>query len=249
MQLSRQSLVRMTDDRGDPIRFLKQIQVAVASPQTPPLTRAQQELSARFNTMFGDGENLSSSDRHDLRQGARFGHQMILNHYQNSSGVNNWIHFTNIGAWGKQSLDRAAITEYIQYGNSQATAAYYHTFKDGKGRSLDGTDPRGYELHFAADELPEASRFWSVTAYTPAAVELVKNTADKYVVASYTRGLRYNRDGSLTIVLARALPDGVRKANWLPVPKGAFNIMLRVYGPEGSVADDTYVPPAIARRK
>jgi hypothetical protein len=36
---------------------------------------------------------------------------------------------------------------------------------------------------------------------------------------------------------------GVPEANWLPVPLGPFNIMLRVYGPEGGVADNTYVPP------
>ena len=37
-------------------------------------------------------------------------------------------------------------------------------------------------------------------------------------------------------------------ANRLPIPAGAFNIMLRVYGPKGSVADNTYVPPGILRR-
>ena len=25
--------------------------------------------------------------------------------------------------------------------------------------------------------------------------------------------------------------------NWLPIPRGAFNIMLRVYGPEGYWSD------------
>ena len=37
-------------------------------------------------------------------------------------------------------------------------------------------------------------------------------------------------------------------ANWLPIPPGAFNIMLRVYGPEGTVKDNTYVPPGIRKR-
>jgi hypothetical protein len=40
----------------------------------------------------------------------------------------------------------------------------------------------------------------------------------------------------------------VPMANWLPIPPGTFNIMLRVYGPEGTVADNTYVPPGIRRR-
>jgi hypothetical protein len=45
--------------------------------------------------------------------------------------------------------------------------------------------------------------------------------------------------------MATGLPAGVPEANWLPVPLGPFNVMLRVYGPEGSVADNTYVPPGI----
>jgi len=42
----------------------------------------------------------------------------------------------------------------------------------------------------------------------------------------------------------------VPMANWLPIPPGAFNIMLRVYGPTpgGTVADNTYVPPGIQKR-
>ena len=68
---------------------------------------------------------------------------------------------------------------------------------------------------------------------------------NKYVVASYTSGLTYNSDGSLTIYLARKKPSGMPKANWLPVPKGQFNVMLRLYGPEGDVS--SYLPPAIRK--
>jgi hypothetical protein len=38
-------------------------------------------------------------------------------------------------------------------------------------------------------------------------------------------------------------------ANWLPIPKRNFNVMLRVYGPEGSVATNQYVPPAVERAR
>jgi hypothetical protein len=85
----------------------------------------------------------------------------------------------------------------------------------------------------ARTSVPEAKRFWSVTAYTPDAIELVANPVDKYVVASYTRGLEYHADGSLSVYLARELPAGVPFANSLSLPQGMFNIMLRVDGPEG----------------
>jgi hypothetical protein len=153
-----------------------------------------------------------------------------------------------MGEWStRQNLDRSAITEFIQYGNNIKAAAYYQAFKDGTGTALDGTDPAGYVLNIPADEIPQAKRFWSFTAYTPQSIELIRNPAHKYEVASYTPGLTYNGDGSLTLYIAREQPAGVPAANWLPVGKGAFNIMLRVYGPQGDVANNDYVPPAIVK--
>jgi hypothetical protein len=122
-------------------------------------------------------------------------------------------------------------------------------FKDANGDSLDGSNTSGYVLTFPKGQLPEANRFWSLTAYTPEAIELVPNPAHKYAVASYTPHLQFNRDdGSLSVYMAQQLPAGVPMANWLPIPPGAFNVMLRVYGPEGTVKDNTYVPPGIEKR-
>jgi hypothetical protein len=72
-----------------------------------------------------------------------------------------------------------------------------------------------------------------------------RSSADKYEVASYESGLQTASDGSISIYMATALPSGVPAAHWLPIPSGRFNVMLRVYGPKGSVADKTYVPPGI----
>ena len=60
-------------------------------------------------------------------------------------------------------------------------------------------------------------------------------------MASYTKHLRPNRDDSVTIVISNQ-PDNVPEANWLPVWNGPFNVMLRDYGPEGEVANGSYVP-------
>lgn len=84
-----------------------------------------------------------------------------------------------------------------------------------------------------------------MTAYTPDTVKLVANPAGKYNVASYTPGLVTNADGSITLVMSVRKPLGVADANWLPVPAGPFNLMLRAYGPQGSVASGSYVPPGL----
>jgi hypothetical protein len=232
----------------DPIAFLRQLQRAVVSDHTPTLSPYEQALSDRFDSLFAN-RNMNRSEFSD---GAQAAHELILDRYLTSTGPTNWIHFTNIGDWGNQVVERSAITEFIQYANNIQAAAYYHVFKDANGKPLDGSDPRGYVMTFPQGPAPEADRFWSVTAYTPEAIELVDNPAEKYAVASYTPGLQppTTEDGPVSIYMARQLPAGVPMSNWLPIPPGAFNIMLRVYGPTpgGTVADNTYVPPGIQKR-
>jgi hypothetical protein len=96
---------------------------------------------------------------------------------------------------------------------------------------------------------PETTRFWSLTAYTEQAIELIPNKINRYEVASYS-GAHFNSGGSLSIYMGAEAPDGIPIENWLPVARGAaFNVVLRDYGPPtpGSVVCDTFVPPIIER--
>lgn len=227
-----------------PLTFLQQLQTAVKSPQTPTLSPTEQQLSNHFDELFGNGDN----GRRGLSAGAQKAWELIICNYLTHQGQTHWIHFTNIAHWEGNVLDRSSISEYLQQSNGIGTAAYYHTFSSGDGSPLDGSNADGYVLTFAAGQLPEALRFWSLTAYTPDAIELVPNPDNKYVVASYTPGLTYNGDGSLTVYMSTQRPAHAPIGNWLPIPPGKFNIVLRVYGPTGDVEDNTYVPPGIGRR-
>ena len=187
-----------------------------------------------------------------MAAGAQAGHQAIIDNYlSNTIAGSTWITFGDIAEWDLSTfqgyLNRASITEFIQYGNNHEAAAYFHTFQDANGDPLDGS-VHSYALKFAVGQQPATNRFWSLTAYTPEAIELVPNKANKYVVASYTPGLVTAEDGSVTIVMSTTAPaDKKQKPNWLPIPSGPFNIMLRDYGPEGSVLAGTYVPPPVTR--
>jgi hypothetical protein len=241
---------------NDPILFLRELQTAVASARTPQMSAYEQSLADNFNDLFGNGDHRKKSD---FGKGAQTAHDAILNNYVTDPThvtATNWTHFTNIGNWDDESvsdaIDRSSITEFCQYCNDISTAAYYHAFRDDENRPLNGKHPHGYVLTFPpavsgeAYPGPEASRFWSLTAYTPEAIELVPNPINQYVVASYS-GAQLNPDGSLSIYMAAERPAGVPIENWLPVPNGPFNIMLRVYGvvPGSSVAENTYAPPPI----
>ncbi|TLQ47990.1 DUF1254 domain-containing protein [Streptomyces marianii] len=232
------------ETQHNPISFLAQLQTAMHSPTTVPLNASDVALSQHFDKLFGKGAIASPALRDEFEQATRDEHAAIIANYLDHTGPTNWIHFTDIGRWGTNYLNRSSTTEFLQWGNDIDTAAYYHAFKDGSGAQLDAST-HGYVMTFPAGQIPEASRFWSITAYLPRSITLVPNVLDKYVVASYTPGLVTNADGSISIYMAPSLPPGAPTSNWLPAPQGKFNIMLRVYGPEGNVADDTYIPPAI----
>lgn len=232
-----------------PVEFLRQTQRAVGNAaRVPPLSPRQRTLATAFDRAFAGGTDLARWP--SLSAGARAAHSALINNYLGNRDRNNWIHFTNIGNWGDNVLDRASLTEFIQFGNGISTAAYYHAFRDRAGAPLDGSRPGGYVLTFPASAIPEASRFWSLTAYTPNSIEMIPNPINKYVVAGYTPGLVRNRDGSISIHIARVRPPGVPEANWLPVGFRPFNVMLRLYGvvPGSAAANNTYVPPPVVPR-
>jgi hypothetical protein len=232
-----------------PEAFLATLQEAMASPMTQPVTDDDRALMQRFDAAFAEAREVVDHDSGPLTEiirGAQDAFAALINRWHSHRGSTNWIHFDNIGHWGTNYLDRAALTEYIQVGNDRTAAYYANAFVDASGLPLDGGS-FGYTITFTKEQLPEYQRFWSMTAYTPEYIELVPNSRDKYVVASYTPGLETAEDGSVTIHVQADPPKRSGTANWLPVPKGSFSLLFRVYGPEGTALAGTYVPPKIHR--
>lgn len=236
-----------------PITYLKMVQKALGSAIVPPLSDPERVIRDQFDAIFSN-ENAWLCYA-EFAAGAQGAFQDIVNNYLGSTDGNGWIHFVDITQWNATSqqgrLNRASTTEYIQWANGIDTAAYYHTFVDSVGNPLDGSGGQQYTITF--NEIPEAERFWSVTAYTQNSVELIPNDADKYHVASYTPGLEYDQDGSLTLYMSAIQPSGVSEANWLPLStsNGPFNVMLRIYGvvPNSTIASNTYEPPPVVLAK
>lgn len=69
-------------------------------------------------------------------------------------------------------------------------------------------------------------------------------------VVAQTSGLVYsgaNNSSLQVFISAKQPPAGTPQlANWLPAPtSGAFQLVLRMYGPAGYVAAGQYEPPAV----
>ena len=141
-------------------------------------------------------------------------------------------------------LARAAAALGGLWGNHAYEAAYAAAYVDGNGEQLHGE--HSYALTFAPT--PPAKAFWSITMYSVPNFYLVDNAINRYSIGSTTEGIQVGEDGSLRIVMSAAEPaDPEDRANWLPAPEGPFRPLLRMYEPDATVLDGTYVIPAITR--
>ena len=58
---------------------------------------------------------------------------------------------------------------------------------------------------------------------------------------------KYNSDGSLDLYYQNETPGKYKEVNWLPAPKGPFNLTMRLYGPKSDALTGRWSPPPITR--
>lgn len=73
------------------------------------------------------------------------------------------------------------------------------------------------------------------------------DTRKRYAIGDRTPGLEVAKDGSVTLHVQNAKPEGKKAANWLPAPDGPFWMILRMYGPKQIALDGKYVPPPVEK--
>jgi hypothetical protein len=130
------------------------------------------------------------------------------------------------------------------WGNHGYEANYQMIYVDADNQPLNSE--HSYELHLT--ELPPVDAFWSLTMYDAHDFYLVANSINRYSIGDRTRGLKYDADGSLTIIMQKDSPCADKESNWLPAPQtGNFRPMMRMYQPKQPILEGSYLLPAIKR--
>jgi hypothetical protein len=158
--------------------------------------------------------------------------------------VNGWSMNTDtMGVYGNYYLKRAIVTQMGLGANLPEDAIYPINLADETGRPLDGASK--YTIHFEKTALPPVDAFWSVTLYDQEGFQ-VANPLNRFAVSSWMP-FKYNPDGSLTLYFQNENPGADKDANWLPAPKGAFNLTMRLYAPRSEALTGKWNPPPVTR--
>jgi len=160
--------------------------------------------------------------------------------------TNGWLYFTKgVGNWGTHYLLRAMANALGPGWNRPQDAVYPISQRDGSGDDYDGA-AHNYVIHFDKGQLPPARAFWSLTMYDPEFF-FVPNPINRYELSQRNQFIT-NSDGSLDLYLQPDSPGAARETNWLPEPRGKFDLVLRLYSPRSTpILDGTWVPPAVRR--
>ncbi len=158
--------------------------------------------------------------------------------------ANHWSMNTDtMGVYGNYYLKRAIVAQQGLGANLPQDAVYPLNLGDQAGRPLDGANK--YAVHFDKASLPPVEGFWSVTLYDLEGYQ-VANPLNRFAVSSWMP-FKYDPDGSLTLYIQNENPGKDKEANWLPAPKGPFNLTMRLYAPKSEVLTGKWNPPPVTK--
>jgi hypothetical protein len=215
--------------------------------EVPPL-KGEEALYLQFQSVM-DAVKKDSSLYPSLTKAAIDAEKELIEPLRQFKNVgvpvgHNWNTTKNGAAWGTDYLSRTAAARANIFVNQPNETIYYNQDLDSSGKELNGAN--NYVVNFSKDQIPQVKGFWSLTVYD-ANHFFFQNPDKVYSLGTKNKDLKVNADGSLTIYLQNKKPEGEKAANWLPVPRAKFGLLLRAYWPQESMVTG-YTPPAIVKK-
>ena len=159
---------------------------------------------------------------------------------------NGWTSPVNGAHFGTDYYSRTAAARANIFVNPRNEATYFGQEYDSGKERLNGKN--AYTVTFPAGETPPVNGFWSMTLYD-ADHFFAPNQLNRFSLGTKNKQIKLNRDGSLTIYVQHTQPSSDRQTNWLPAPKGDFELFIRAYGPKDEIVNGTWSPPPVLRAK
>lgn len=159
---------------------------------------------------------------------------------------NGWIAPMNGAEFGTDYFSRVAAAKANIFVNPRRKSAYFGQEYNSENKRLNGAN--SYTVTFPKGQVPPVDGFWSMTLYD-ADHFFAPNEINRFSLGTKNKDLILGEDGSLTIYVQNKRPEGDKTANWLPTPKGEFELFIRAYSPKPEILDNTWSPPPVIKAK
>jgi hypothetical protein len=155
---------------------------------------------------------------------------------------NGWNRSFNNAEWGYDYLMRTSTARSNMFDNRPNETQYFYTDDDSNGDQLQSE--KTYTITFADGQLPPVYGFWSLTLYNKHHI-FTPNDLNRYSLGTKNKDLKFNEDGSLTLIAGPKPPGDEMFNNWLPTPEGTFSLYIRCYWGKEAILDRSWIPPKI----
>ena len=217
------------------------------TPQDAPIVARMARIGLVAGKDF-DPSKLDFLDRELLKTVPKLALVEMGLHLKRQKTTNGWLYFTKgVGNFGTDYLTRGMANLLGPGWNRPQDAVYPLSQKDANGDAYDGAKYK-YVMRFDKGKLPPAEAFWSLTMYDDDFF-FVPNPIDRYDLAQRDK-LMTNADGSVDLYVQAESPGKDKEANWLPAPKGKFDLVMRIYAPRKtspSILDGSWTLPPVAK--
>lgn len=237
------STLERSDELRRPAEFLGSLDYAIGSLAYADVPSWVRRAHRRLVEALDDKTVDRQATERDITDGLQTGLEDIVAQVKSMGRIVNGWAINDAGSdFGTDHLLRAAVAYSQIYINPAAEALYPVCEQDEEGHQLSGSNH--YTIRFRVGHFPPAEFFWSMTVYHSQGL-LYANELDRYAITDRTRHLKYDQDGSLTVLIQTNRPVGEVDSNWLPCPPGDFRLMLRLYGPRPG----SWAPPQVIRKR
>ena len=197
-----------------------------------------------------DPSKLGFLDQETIKLVPKLALLEMARHLKKQRTTNGWLYFTEgVGNFGIDYLLRGMANLLGPGWNRPQDAVYPLSQKDANGDEFNGSEHK-YVIRFEKGQMPPVEAFWSLTMYDTDFF-FVPNPINRYDVGQRNEFIT-DADGSVELHIQAESPGKDKQANWLPAPKGKFDLVLRLYWPRKSppsILDGTWTPPPVRKVK